>query len=146
MVQFVLVFAESTEVDKYGTLYGNMLVTQDSEDKTPIRHRSLRPEMPRNALRDGVIPFSEAITHHQFVQFSEALRDSEAFRSSLITADRASGLIPCSQSLTQMDKDSMSKPVFSSLEISRRTSIVSRTAFRFAFDALAMLLNGKLAC
>lgn len=80
--------------------------------------------------------------HLQFVQFSGAFRDSEALRSSLITADRASGLMPCSHSLTQMDRDSMSKPVFSSLEISSSTSIVSRTAFRFAFDALAMVLNG----
>lgn len=49
------------------------------------------------------------------------LRDSEAFRSSLITADRASGLMPCSHSLTHMDRDSMSKPVFSNLEISSST-------------------------
>lgn len=53
--------------------------------------------------------------------FSSTFRDSEAFRSSLMTADRASGLMPCSHSLTQMDKDSISKPVFSSLEISSRT-------------------------
>lgn len=49
------------------------------------------------------------------------LRDSDALRSSLITADRASGLMPCSHSLTHMDRDSMSKPVFSNLEISSRT-------------------------
>lgn len=49
------------------------------------------------------------------------LRVSEAFRSSLMTAERASGLMPCSQSRTQMDSDSMSKPVFSNLEISSRT-------------------------
>ena len=49
------------------------------------------------------------------------LRDSEAFRSSLMTADRASGLMPCSHSLTHMERDSMSKPVFSNLEISSST-------------------------
>lgn len=79
--------------------------------------------------------------HLQFVQFSEALRDSEALRSSLMTEDRASGLMPCSHSLTQMDRDSMSKPVFSNLEISSRTSIVSRTALRFALAALAIVMN-----
>lgn len=49
------------------------------------------------------------------------LRDSEAFRSSLMTAERASGLIPCSHSLTHMDRDSISKPVLSNLEISSNT-------------------------
>lgn len=75
----------------------------------------------------------------QLVQFSEAFSVSEALRSSLMTADKASGLMPCSHSLTHMDRDSMSKPVFSNLEISSSTSIVSRTAFKFAFAALAMV-------
>lgn len=91
---------------------------------------------PINRSQTEVICF-----HFQFVQFSEALRDSEAFRSSLMTADRASGLMPCSHSLTHMDRDSMSKPVFSNLEISSSTSIVSRTAFTFAFAALAIVMD-----
>lgn len=49
------------------------------------------------------------------------LRDSEALRSSLMTADKASGLMPCSHNLTHMDRDSMSNPVFSNLEISSKT-------------------------
>lgn len=77
----------------------------------------------------------------QLVLLSEAFRDSEVFLSSLMTADRASGLMPCSQSLTHIDRDSMSKPVFRSLEISSSTSIVSRTAFRFALAALAIAMN-----
>ena len=40
-------------------------------------------------------------------------RASVALRSSLITADNASGFIPCSQRRTQMERVSMSKPVFS---------------------------------
>lgn len=47
--------------------------------------------------------------------------ESEALLSSLMTDDRASGLIPCSQRRTHIDKDSMSNPVFRSLDISRRT-------------------------
>jgi hypothetical protein len=47
--------------------------------------------------------------------------ESEALRSSLMTEDRASGLMPCSHSLTQIDRDSMSSPVFNSLEISSST-------------------------
>lgn len=62
---------------------------------------------------------------HNDVKYLDAcfctLKDSDAFRSSLITADRASGLMPCSHSLTQMDRDSMSNPVFSNLEISNST-------------------------
>lgn len=49
------------------------------------------------------------------------LSDSEALRSSLMTADKASGLMPCSHSRTQMDRDSMSNPVFNNREISSRT-------------------------
>lgn len=79
--------------------------------------------------------------HLQFGPLSGALRDSDVFLSSLMTADRASGLMPCSQSLTHIDRDSMSKPVFRSLEISSSTSIVSRTAFRFALAALAIVMD-----
>lgn len=85
---------------------------------------------------------TEAVGFHlQFVLLSGALRDSEVFLSSLMTADKASGLMPCSQSLTHIDRDSMSKPVFRSLEISSSTSIVSRTAFRFALAALAIVID-----
>lgn len=53
--------------------------------------------------------------------------ESEALLSSLMTDDRASGLIPCSQRRTHIDKDSMSNPVFRSLDISRRTENVRRS-------------------
>lgn len=53
--------------------------------------------------------------------FSAALSASVPLRSSLITDDKASGLIPCSQSRTQIDSVSISKPVFKILEISSST-------------------------
>lgn len=64
--------------------------------------------------------------------FSAAFSASVPFRSSLITDDKASGLIPCSHSRTHIDRVSISKPVFKILEISSRTSMVSLTAFRLA--------------
>lgn len=74
-------------------------------------------------------------------QLSEAFSESEALRSSLMTEDRASGLMPCSHSLTQIDRDSMSRPVFNSLEISSSTSIVSRTAFMLLALALLAMIS-----
>lgn len=56
-----------------------------------------------------------------FLSNSNTFRASVALRSSLITEDNASGLMPCSQSRTQIDKVSISKPVFNILEISKRT-------------------------
>lgn len=56
-----------------------------------------------------------------FLSNSNTFRASVALRSSLITEDNASGLMPCSQSRTQIDKVSISKPVFNILEISNRT-------------------------
>lgn len=76
------------------------------------------------------------ISHQEFsgsqLVFSAAFSASVPLRSSLITDDKASGLIPCSQSRTQIDSVSISKPVFKILEISSRTSMVSLTAFRLA--------------
>lgn len=126
--------------------------TNKPQDKTEVSFR--RPKDPEQTQRhvwlDGECSHWSSNTaviwfQHQLVQFSDALRVSEAFRSSLMTADKASGLMPCSHSLTHMERDSMSKPVFSNLEISSSTSIVSRTAFRFAFAALAMVMDKKLA-
>lgn len=57
-----------------------------------------------------------------FLGNSITFRASVALRSSLITEDSASGLIPCSQSRTQIDKVSISNPVFNILEISNRTA------------------------
>lgn len=117
----------------------------DAEDRVPT-HRQVRlagePVIgtdPGTGHDPVKVQTEETRLQLQLVQFSEAFSVSEALRSSLMTADRASGLMPCSHSLTHMDRDSMSKPVFSNLEISRSTSIVSRTAFKFAFAALAMV-------
>lgn len=57
-----------------------------------------------------------------FLNSSITFRASVALRSSLITEDNASGFIPCSQSRTQIDNVSISKPVFNILEISKRTA------------------------
>lgn len=81
--------------------------------------------------------FLPSLTSHQEFSgrqlvFSAALSASVPLRSSLITDDKASGLIPCSQSRTQIDSVSISKPVFKILEISSSTSMVSLTAFRLA--------------
>lgn len=58
----------------------------------------------------------------RFVSRSITFRASVALRSSLITDDNASGFIPCSQSRTQIDRVSISNPVFNILEISNRTA------------------------
>ena len=49
--------------------------------------------------------------------FSAAFGASVPFRNSLITDDKASGLIPCSQSPPQIDSVSIPKAVFKILEI-----------------------------
>ena len=65
------------------------------------------------------------ISHQKFsgsqLVFSAAFSASVPLRSSLITDDKVSGLIPCSQSRTQIDSVSISKLVFKILEISSRT-------------------------
>lgn len=122
----------------------------DTEDRVPTHRQVWLAGEPIVGTNPGTghdpikVQTEEIRWQLQLVQFSEALRVSEALRSSLMTADKASGLMPCSHSLTHMDKDSMSKPVFSNLEISSSTSIVSRTALRFVLAALAMMcrLNG----
>lgn len=72
--------------------------------------------------------FLPSLTSHQEFSgrqlvFSAALSASVPLRSSLITDDKASGLIPCSQSRTQIDSVSISKPVFKILEISSSTKV-----------------------
>lgn len=73
--------------------------------------------------------FLPSLTSHQEFSgcqlvFSAALSASVPLRSSLITDDKASGLIPCSQSRTQIDSVSISKPVFKILEISSSTKVL----------------------
>lgn len=74
------------------------------------------------------------ISHQEFsgsqLVFSAAFSASVPLRSSLITDDKASGLIPCSQSRTQIDSVSISKPVFKILEISSRTEKDIDTIFK----------------
>lgn len=119
---------------------------QRTEGQLTDRSEWLESLLYLQIQEQGFLPLKFILRlQHQLVEFSEALRVSEALRSSLMTADKASGLMPCSHSLTHMDRDSMSKPVFSNLEISSSTSIVSRTAFKFALAALAIVLRVKLA-
>lgn len=79
---------------------------------------------PKQGRMDKTIEWREAEIRLSPQIHYLTFNESEAFRSSLITDDRASGLIPCSQRRTHIDRDSMSNPVFNSLDISRRTGNV----------------------
>ena len=103
-------------------------------------HCTFLTTMQSSILLQSLTYLTRISSESQLVIFSAAFNASAALRSSLITDDKASGLIPCSQSRTHIDRVSISNPVFKILEISSRTSMVSLTAFRFAAAAPTPLL------